>query len=133
MAKLMKEVNPKAPEPTFEQQYSAALFVATLGAENVGVGTASRVTWPYYVTRPHLVAKEAAELIIDVHTALLKALPPLDLERISKEWRQRLDDQFADLPHSDACRSLEELRRQSEAAGQLCSESGCCRHCRIRS
>ena len=57
MAKLVKDVNPKAPEPTFAQQYAAALFVAAMGAENVGVGTASRVTWPYYVTRPHLVAK----------------------------------------------------------------------------
>ncbi len=132
MAKLVKEVNPKAPEPTFAQQYSAALFVAALGAENVGAGTASRVTWPYYVTRPHLVAKEAAELIISVHTALLKAVPPQDLERISKEWRQRLDDQFSNLPHSDACRSLEELRRLSQEDGRLCGKSDCCRHCRLR-
>ena len=133
MAKQVKEVNPKALEPTFMQQYTAALFVAALGAENVGVGTASRVTWPYYVTRPHLVAKEAAELIISVHTALLEALPPQDLERISKEWRQRLDDQFEGLPHSDACRSLEELRRLSQVGAASCDESGCCRHCRLRS
>ena len=132
MAKLVKDVNPKAPEPTFAQQYAAALFVAAMGAENVGVGTASRVTWPYYVTRPHLVAKEAAELIIGVHTALLEAAPPQDLERISKEWRQRLDDQFSDIPHSDACRSLEELRRLSEEGDRLCGESGCCRRCRLR-
>lgn len=132
MAKLVKEVNPKVPEPTFVQQYKAALFVATVGAENVGVGTASKVTWPYYVTRPRLVAKEAAELIIGVHTALLEAAPPQDLERISKEWRQRLDDQFSDLPHSDACRSLEEVRRLVQADGRLCGELDCCRRCRPR-
>lgn len=132
MAKLVKEVNPKAPEPTFAQQYAAALFVVAMGSENVGVGTASKVTWPYYVTRPHLLAKEAAELVIGVHIALLEAVPPQDLERISKEWRQRLDDQFLDLPHSDATRSPEELRRLSEEGDRPCGESGCCRHCRPR-
>lgn len=70
---------------------SASLFVAAYGgAQNVGKRTQRKVLDPYEDFREIDATKEAAELIISVHTALLKALPPQEIEQILKDRDARL-------------------------------------------
>lgn len=90
MAAMTKDVNTKMAAPTPGESLSAAVMVSVLGVGNVGVKTKLQVMWPYYELDDALVAKEAAQLLIDAHTAALKALPPQYLEQIWKDRDERL-------------------------------------------
>ncbi|MGP4843343.1 hypothetical protein ACTXGQ_04355 [Marinobacter sp. 1Y8] len=90
MTEKTTEKLPGMLAPTLTQSIFAAQFVTTVGVGNVGVKTKLRVMWPYYELDDALVAKEAAELLIGVLTALLEDAPRQGLDRISKGRDERL-------------------------------------------
>lgn len=70
--------------PSIQRQVGMALFVMAMGPERVGVSTRHRLMWPYTEYTDDDVRRTAATLLANVHTVLLEALPPAQIERISK-------------------------------------------------
>ncbi len=71
------------PEPELRARVSAALFIAAFGID-CGIGTKYAVMWPYAVFDDDDVKRTSAKLLASVHTALLEALLPAQIEQISK-------------------------------------------------
>lgn len=73
------------PEPALRRRVSAALFIAAFGVD-CGFQTQWDLMWPYAEWDDHddTLKRVAAKLLASVHTAVLEALPPLQIENISK-------------------------------------------------
>lgn len=70
--------------PSIQRQVGMALFVLAMGPDKVGVGTKHKLMWPYIDYTDDDVRRAASKLLANVHTVLLEALPPAQIERISK-------------------------------------------------
>lgn len=71
--------------PSVQRQVGMALFVLAMGPEGVGRATLDKLMWPYVEYSDDDVRRVAARLLANVHTALLEALPPARIERISTD------------------------------------------------
>ncbi len=71
-------------EPELKDRVTAAIFIMAFGAENTGVMTLQKLMWPYTEYEIGDVNRTATALVASVHTELLKALPPPQIEQISK-------------------------------------------------
>lgn len=81
----------------------AALFTCAFGREGTGVRTQVSLMAPVgrdkfhdgnYSRTNDRCLKEAAELVIDVHTVLLEGMPHQDLEQIWKARAARLSEDY---------------------------------------
>lgn len=72
--------------PPLSRRVSEALFVMAMGPADHG-GMRPQLMWPYPPEAYTLddTRRAAARLVASVHTALLEALPPAQIERISKD------------------------------------------------
>lgn len=71
--------------PSVQRQVGMALFVLAMGPEGVGRATLDKLMWPFTGYSDDDVRRAAARLLANVHTALLEALPPARIERISTD------------------------------------------------
>lgn len=72
-------------KPSVQRQVGMALYVLAMGPEGVGRATLDKLMWPCVEYSDDDVRRVAARLLANVHTALLEALPPARIERISTD------------------------------------------------
>jgi len=89
--------------PSIQRQVGMALFVIAMGPERVGIATRHKLMWPYVEYTDDDVLRTAATLLANVHTALLEALPPAQIERISKAQDAYLSFAVGDGSLDDSC------------------------------
>lgn len=71
--------------PSVQRQVGMALLVLAMGPGGVGRATLDKLMWPYTEYSEDDVRRAAFKLLASVHTALLEALPPARIERISTD------------------------------------------------
>lgn len=86
-----------------------ANFVTAYGSYGVGLKTRNAATFPLEGMDDIPALKVSAELILDVHTALLEVLPRHHLERILKAQAFRLHQWLSSSKHSGESLSPDEL------------------------
>jgi hypothetical protein len=88
---------------TLNSAIRSALFICARGCLGAGTNTQNRLMAPVTREKFHhgqhketdeVCLKEAAELVIDVHTVLLAKLPRQDLEQIWKARAARLTSDY---------------------------------------
>lgn len=85
------------PAPALTKRLGEAIFILAMGSSNVG-GMRPDLMWPYPPEDYTLddTRRAAARLVASVYTVLLEALPPAQIERISKDL-----DAYLSFVHGD--------------------------------
>ena len=104
------------PEQGFAQILGAALYIAVTGVDDTGERTKGQAMYPCQTFTDHAVRKEVATFLLDVHTALLEAVPQETIQRLVQgrasrlgaieEWAARLQAARA-APPDETSRSRE--------------------------
>lgn len=89
--------------PSIQRQVGMALFILAMGPEKVGFSTRHKLMWPYTEYNDDDVRRVAATLLANVHTVLLEALPPAQIERISTTLDAYLSFAVGDGSLDDGC------------------------------
>lgn len=71
--------------PTIEQKISAACFIASMGAKNTGTRTKAQLMHPLREFSDEDSQRESARFLGNVLTALLRAMPPQEIDRILRD------------------------------------------------
>lgn len=82
---LAEEFPALRERPSLQRQVGMALLVLAMGPDGVGRATQDKLMWPYTEYSEEDVRRAAFKLLASVHTALLEALPPARIERISTD------------------------------------------------
>lgn len=85
---LTEEVKRKRHKPTLEEKIKAATWIASMGINHSGVRTQATLMWPLESFTEYMVAKEAADFMGNLLAALLRALPPQEIDTILKQQAQ---------------------------------------------
>ena len=81
----MNKLNLTIEKPTLKNRVHAAAFIASMGAENTGIGTKARLMHPLREFSDEDSQRESARLLGSVLAALLQAMPPREIDRILKD------------------------------------------------
>lgn len=73
-----------------ESKLSAAVHIATMGVETVGIKTKAVLMWPCREFSDAEVRKEAATLLDHLLSLQLTALPPQVIDQIQQDQEKRL-------------------------------------------
>ncbi|MBL4797201.1 MAG: hypothetical protein JKY50_07295 [Oleispira sp.] len=75
---------------TLAQKAGSAAFIASMGAENTGIGTKARLMHPLREFSDEEAQCESGRLLGTVLSALLQAMPPEQIETILKDQAELL-------------------------------------------
>jgi len=78
-------IKPLPRKPTVAGKTQAAIGIATLGIHHCGISLKANLMWPARVFHDHDVEMAASNTLDLVLTALLKVLPPQEIEQILKD------------------------------------------------
>ena len=86
----MNKVTIPMKNQSLANKVGSAAFIASMGAENTGIGTKARLMHPVREFSDEDSQRESGNLLGSVLIGLLQAMPPQEIDKILKDQAERL-------------------------------------------